>query len=134
VFVLCVRFSVFVYSDELITRPRSLTDCPNYSKCSETESFMEVAKTWIGLLSQREKNNIVTCYLGSQSIQRFIARRQLCKYATTLQALLDSLFPLNNGTTVWRCLLCRPCRGYITPVLVQTQLSIVQVQESTNCE
>jgi hypothetical protein len=31
---------------------------------------------------------IVTCYPGSQPIQRFIARRQLCKYATILQALL----------------------------------------------
>jgi hypothetical protein len=33
----------------------------------------------------------VTCFLGSQPIRRFIARRQLCKYATILQALLASL-------------------------------------------
>jgi hypothetical protein len=29
-------------------------------------------------------------YLGSQPIRRFIARRQLCKYATILQKLLGS--------------------------------------------
>jgi hypothetical protein len=34
---------------------------------------------------------IVTCHLRSQPIRRFIARRQLCKYATILQALLGSL-------------------------------------------
>jgi hypothetical protein len=34
---------------------------------------------------------IVTCFLGSRPIQRFVARQQLCKYATILQALLGSL-------------------------------------------
>jgi hypothetical protein len=61
-------------------------------------------------------HDIVTCFLGSQPIRRFIARRQLSKYTTILQALLGSLSPLNNGNTVGRCFLCRPCRGYITPV------------------
>jgi hypothetical protein len=32
--------------------------------------------------------NIVTCYLRSQPIQRFIARQQLRRYATVLETLL----------------------------------------------
>jgi hypothetical protein len=44
----CVRFSVFVYRyrpcDELITRPRSPTNCLRPRKPSETESFMEVGQ------------------------------------------------------------------------------------------
>jgi hypothetical protein len=38
-----------------------------------------------GLEEDAKVYDIVTCYLGSQPIQRFIARRQLCKYATILQ-------------------------------------------------
>jgi hypothetical protein len=34
--------------------------------------------------------HIVTCYLRSQPIQRFIARKQLCKHATILETLLGS--------------------------------------------
>jgi hypothetical protein len=33
---------------------------------------------------------IVTCYLGSQPIRRFIARQQLCKYATVMETLLGT--------------------------------------------
>jgi hypothetical protein len=43
VFVLCVRFSVFVYRKrpcgKLITSPRSPTDCPRSSNCSETDKI-----------------------------------------------------------------------------------------------
>jgi hypothetical protein len=35
---------------------------------------------------------IVTCYLGSQPIRRFIARQQLCKYTTVMETLLDSSY------------------------------------------
>jgi hypothetical protein len=48
---------------------------------------------------------IVTCFLGNQTIQRFVARQQL-----------GSLPPLNNETKVGRSFLCCPCRGYITPM------------------
>jgi hypothetical protein len=34
--------------------------------------------------------NIVTCYLGSQPIQRFVARQQLRKYATVMETLLGT--------------------------------------------
>jgi hypothetical protein len=48
VFVVCLRFSVFVYRyrpcDELITRPRSPNQFPRSSNRSETECFMEAAK------------------------------------------------------------------------------------------
>jgi hypothetical protein len=40
--------------------------------------------------------DIVTCFLGSRPIQRFVATQQLCKYATILQALLGSLSRCNN--------------------------------------
>jgi hypothetical protein len=42
-------------------------------------------------LSYPDFQYIVTCFLESQPIRRFIARRQLCEYATILQALLGSL-------------------------------------------
>jgi hypothetical protein len=61
VFVLCVVCAFFCVCvqverpcDELINRPRSPIDCPRSSNWSETESFMEAAKSWIGLLSQRK--------------------------------------------------------------------------------
>jgi hypothetical protein len=37
-----------------------------------------------------EHHYIVTCYLRSQPIQRFIARQQLRKHATVLETLLSS--------------------------------------------
>jgi hypothetical protein len=37
-------FTLFVGTDELITRPRSTADCPRSSNRNETESFMEAAK------------------------------------------------------------------------------------------
>jgi hypothetical protein len=40
---------------------------------------------------------IVTCFLGSKPIQRFVARQQLCKYATIMQALLGSRSLLTMG-------------------------------------
>jgi hypothetical protein len=39
----------FINCDQLITRPRSRADCPKSSNWSETESFMEATKAWIGL-------------------------------------------------------------------------------------
>jgi hypothetical protein len=46
---LCVCVQVERPCDELITRPRSPTDCSRSSNWSETESFMEAAKAWVGL-------------------------------------------------------------------------------------
>jgi hypothetical protein len=36
--------------------------------------------------------HIVTCHLSSQPIERFVARQQLCKYATIMQTLLGSSY------------------------------------------
>jgi hypothetical protein len=67
------------------------------------------------LVSLNLSDGIVTCFLGNQPIQRFVARQQLCKYATILQALLGSLSRCNNRNIVGRRFRCCPCRGYITP-------------------
>jgi hypothetical protein len=46
--------------------------------------------------------HIVTCYLRSQPIQRFVAGQQLRSYATVLETLLGSRPRINNRSTVGR--------------------------------
>jgi hypothetical protein len=66
---------VFVCSSVTATRVHSHAEC---SKKRASKNF------WSDYI------NIVTCYLRSQPIQRFIARQQLGKHATVLEPLLGS--------------------------------------------
>jgi hypothetical protein len=44
--------------------------------------------------------NTVTCHLRSQPIERFIARQQLRKHATSIGEVARQPPPRNNGSTV----------------------------------
>jgi hypothetical protein len=46
IFCVCLQVEALRRADH---RPRSPTDCPRSSNWSETESFIEAAKAWIGM-------------------------------------------------------------------------------------
>jgi hypothetical protein len=45
---------------------------------------------WRAIVGAELEENIVTCYVGGQPVQRFIARQQLRKYATVMETLLGT--------------------------------------------
>jgi hypothetical protein len=75
--------------------------------------------------------SIVTCYLGSHPIKRFVARQQLRKYATILQALLGS-----RSSVTMEIQLEEVFSMWSAPRLYHASDSsiLVQFQELTSCE
>jgi hypothetical protein len=69
--------------------------------------------------------SIVTSHLSSQPIQRFVARQQLRKYATIMQALLGGRSRVTMEIQFEECFLCGPPRRYITPVTSSREFSTV---------